>query len=65
MAAVLEVLLDKYADSGVADLESIDILKVSPFQEFGSPIYIVNKLFYGKANYEKALQELKSELYAA
>ena len=62
---VLEALLDKYADYGVSDLESIEILNVSPFHNFGSPIYIVNKLFNGKANYEKALHELKAELYAA
>jgi type I restriction enzyme R subunit len=63
--AVLEALLEKYADSGVMDLENINVLKVSPFLNFGTPIYIVNKVFQGKADFEKALRELKAELYAA
>ena len=64
-AAVLEALIEKYADSGVADLESMDILKVNPIRGFGSPIFIVNQIFKGKRNFEQALQELKKELYAA
>jgi len=65
VAAVLNALLEKYADSGVSDLESMDILKVNPIKDFGSPVHIVNKIFKGKSNYEQALQELLNELYAA
>lgn len=64
-AAVLDALLEKYADSGVADLESMDILKVNPIKDFGSPIYIVNRIFKGKTNFEQAMKELTHELYAA
>lgn len=64
-AAVLDALLEKYADSGVSDLESMDILKVDPIKEFGTPVHIVNKIFKGKLNYEQALHELLNELYAA
>ena len=62
---MLEALLDKHADTGVADLENIDVLKINPFLGFGTPVFIVNKLFNGKANYEKALKELKEQLYEA
>lgn len=64
-AAVLDALLEKYADSGVADLESMDILKVNPIKDFGSPIYIVNRIFKGKTNFEQAMKELTHELYVA
>ena len=37
---VLEALLDKYADGGVVEIESIDVLKLDPFVKFGKPIKI-------------------------
>jgi len=64
-AAVLDALLDKYADFGISNLESMDILKVNPINDFGSPLQIVNRIFNGKENFEQAIQELKQELYAA
>ena len=63
--AVLEALLDKYADTGVVSIEGLDILKVKPLSDMGSPVFIVNKIFKGKENFEKALRELTHELYAA
>ncbi len=59
---VLEALLDKYADEGIENIESMDILKVKPLTEFGSPIEIV-KEFGSKENYLKAVTELEQELY--
>lgn len=35
---VLEALLDKYADEGIENLESMEVLKVKPLNEFGSPV---------------------------
>ncbi|MCI6402342.1 MAG: DEAD/DEAH box helicase family protein [Candidatus Fimivicinus sp.] len=63
--AVLNALLEKYADSGVVNLESMDVLKVNPIREFGTPQFIVNKIFKGKADFTAALRELESELYVA
>jgi type I restriction enzyme R subunit len=60
--AVLESLLQKYADSGITSVESLDILKVDPFTQHGTPIEIV-KLFGGKPGYLKAIRELETELY--
>lgn len=62
---MLDALLEKYADSGVANLESSDILKVNPIRDFGQPQYIVNRIFGGKEKFKQALRELTQELYAA
>lgn len=60
--AVLNALLDKYADSGIKSVESLEILKVDPLTEFGTPIEIVD-LFGGKKKYLQAIQELETQLY--
>ncbi len=59
---VLESLLDKYADEGVANIESLDILKVQPLTDFGSPLEII-RAFGGKEAYLEAVKELEIELY--
>ncbi|MEO8210299.1 MAG: DEAD/DEAH box helicase family protein, partial [bacterium] len=61
---VLEALLDKYSDEGIENIESMEILKVQPISEFGSPMEIV-KEFGGKKNYLQAIKELEVELYRA
>jgi type I restriction enzyme R subunit len=60
--AVLAALLEKYADSGIASVESLEILKVDPLRAFGTPLEIVN-LFGGKPAYLAALRELETALY--
>ena len=60
--AVLEALLEKYADAGIASVESLEILKVDPLRAFGTPIEIVN-LFGGKTGYLAAIRELETALY--
>ena len=59
---VLEILLDKYADEGIENVESLNILKVQPFDKIGSPLEII-KLFGGKQQYLNAIKELEEELY--
>lgn len=59
---VMETLLDKYADEGVVNIESIDVLRVKPFDDFGSPLEII-KEFGSKRNYLEAVKELEIELY--
>ncbi|MCC5848301.1 MAG: DEAD/DEAH box helicase family protein [Verrucomicrobia bacterium] len=61
--AVLEALLDKYADEGVLTLESPKVLKLTPFDRMGTPVEIINDVFGGKTNYETALQELEQQLF--
>ena len=59
---VLETLLDKYADEGVENIESIEVLRVKPFDEYGSPIEIISH-FGNKQHYLDAVKELENELY--
>lgn len=59
---VLETLLDKYADEGVENIESIEVLRVKPFDEYGSPIEIISE-FGSKQKYFEAVRELENELY--
>lgn len=59
---VLEALLEKYADEGIENIEDIKILKVNPFDQFGTPTEII-KFFGGKQQYIQALTQLEKELY--
>jgi len=60
--AVLEALLDKFSDSGIQTVESMEILKVDPLRGFGTPIEIV-QLFGGKEKYLEAIRDLEDALY--
>ena len=62
--AVLEALLDKYADQGIEHMEDVNVLKVQPFDQFGTPIEIL-KAFGGRGKYLEAVRELAEQLYAA
>jgi type I restriction enzyme R subunit len=62
---VLDNLLEKYADNGVSEIESLGVLKVAPFDAMGGPMEIVKTAFGSKKNYEAALTELESALYTA
>ena len=61
--AVLQALLQKYADEGIDDIESMEVLKVQPLSSFGTPLEIV-RLFGTKQDYMRALKDLESELYS-
>ncbi len=62
--AVLEALLDKYADIGVVPIEDFAILNVQPISELGTPLELV-AAFGGRDEYLAALNELEAQLYAA
>lgn len=64
-AEILDALLSKYADSGLADLENVDVLKVDPIKQYGTQVYIVNMIFGGIANYRQAIKELEAAIYTA
>ncbi|TWJ13127.1 EcoAI/FtnUII family type I restriction enzme subunit R [Geobacter argillaceus] len=61
---VLDALLDKYADEGIVHIEETQILSVSPFTQFGTPIEII-RTFGGLEAYHSAVQELEQQLYYA
>lgn len=59
---VLEVLLDKYMNIGIYEIEKTEILKLNPFQKYGKPSKIA-QFFGGKDGYLQAIKELEEELY--
>lgn len=61
--AVLEALLNKYADEGIEHIETFNVLRVQPLNEFGTPVEII-RLFGGREKYEEAVRDLESALYA-
>lgn len=61
--AVLNALLDKYADEGIRALENTKVLRLKPFSNMGTPMEIINQAFGGKTYYEKAISELEQELF--
>jgi type I restriction enzyme R subunit len=63
-AEVINALLDKYADEGIENIESIKVLQLPDFKRFGSPVEII-KLFGGKDKYLNVVAEIEQHLYAA
>ncbi len=61
---VLNALLEKYADEGVTEIEGFNVLKVTPFKEYGKPKEIAKNLFGGKQQYETAIKDLEDALYS-
>jgi type I restriction enzyme R subunit len=59
---VLDSLLEKFADGGLNSLESMDILKVDPLTNYGTPTEII-KIFGGKQFYLAAIRELEAQIY--
>lgn len=62
--AVLAALLEKYAETGIEEIEDMKVLTVDPIKGYGTPAEIV-KLFGSKAQYLAALRELEAEIYRA
>ncbi|TGL20560.1 DEAD/DEAH box helicase [Leptospira bourretii] len=59
---VLDALLEKYADSGVVQIEETQILTINPFPEFGTPMEIIQN-FGGIEKYNEAITSLENALY--
>ena len=60
---VIDALLDKYADEGIATIEADTVFNVQPFTDIGRPGEII-KSFGGRPQYLSALQTLERELYS-
>lgn len=60
--AVLDALLQKYADTGIGTIEDTKVLQLPPFNELGTAMELV-KAFGSKAGYQQALRELEDSLY--
>jgi type I restriction enzyme R subunit len=62
--AVLDALLDKYADEGIENIESLNVLNVEPIRSLGTPVELI-RAFGGRQQYEQAIRELEQQLYEA
>lgn len=61
---VLNALLEKYSETGIENIEDMQVLTIDPLKSLGTPAEIV-KIFGGKEKYLAALKELENEIYAA
>ena len=61
---VMEALLAKYADEGIENIESMEVLRIHPLSQIGTPVEIVGA-FGSKEEYLKAVRELENALYQA
>lgn len=60
---ILDALLEKYVESGIEEIEKIEVLRLNPFKKFGSPVKIVS--FFGeKPDYYNAIKQLENALYS-
>lgn len=61
--AVLQGLLELYADKGVLSIENPKVLKLKTFIDIGTPLEIIKDIFGGKDKYEQAIKDLENELF--
>ena len=61
---VLELLLQKYAEFGVSQLDDLEVLMVPPLNQLGTPVEIAAR-FGGPAKLQEAVDLLEQLLYAA
>jgi type I restriction enzyme, R subunit len=64
---VLDALIEKYADEGIADIadiEDINVLRLNPINEIGTPVEIIDS-FGGRKHYIDAVRELEEHIYSA
>lgn len=59
---VLLALVEKYADTGIENIESMNVLQLEPINLIGTPSEIV-AAFGGKTAYQTAVREIEAALY--
>lgn len=60
--AVLDVLLEKYADEGFLSLDDTNVLRIPPVNTLGTPVELV-RAFGGKAAFEQAVHDMQNSIY--
>ena len=60
--AVLDGLLNKYADEGMLNLDDTNVLRIPPFTELGTPVQLI-QAFGGREGFVQAVHDLQSALY--
>ena len=48
---------------GIATLESAKILQLPPINQLGTPSEIINHIFGGREQFQRAILELENELF--
>lgn len=61
--AVIEALLQKYADGEVSSIDNLEVLKLPPLDKFGTPIEIL-KVFGGRDKFLEVIGEVQQALYS-
>ena len=61
--AVLEALLDKFADHGVQNIEDAKVLELPPFDQFGSKTQIRRGIFGSAEEFNAAVRDLEAAIY--
>jgi type I restriction enzyme R subunit len=61
--AVLEALLDKFADHGVQNIEDAKVLELPPFDQFGSKTQIRRGVFGSVDDFNAAVRDLEAAIY--
>ena len=61
---VLSIILDKYVDGGIEELENPNILNIPELESFGTVYQIIMVIFMGLQNFQKALEDMKDSLYS-
>jgi len=62
--AVLEALLEKYADHGISGIEDSTVLELPPLDQYGTKTQIRRGIFGSAEQYSQAITELEEALYA-
>ena len=60
---VLNALIDKYADEGIAAIENTEVLKVQPLNQMGSAMELMKSFGSKQQHYHDALAHLCQALY--
>ncbi|MCQ8129750.1 DEAD/DEAH box helicase family protein [Methylomonas sp. WSC-6] len=61
---ILSLMLDKYIERGISQFNALsELMKVQPFEQFGTPTEIANRYFGGIQGLKAAVSQLQSAIY--
>ncbi len=61
---VLSIILDKYVDGGITELENPEILNIPELRVYGTIMEIIMTIFMGLQNFKQAMEDMKKKLYS-
>ena len=60
---IIDHLLKRYAEHGITAIDNIGGLRFTPFDQYGTPVQIVDGIFGGRESYLQAIREIERQLY--